>query len=119
MKTTASATIVSVAIDYINRKHGYQLELNRFDRTGKWVNFTLKTKSGIPGAKKSASGRNLSCASWHAHGYVLDEIFKNDPDCVIYSAGKKLTAGFFWEDFRVGFDWNTQKEIRASQTSIF
>jgi len=118
MKTTASATTVSIAIDYVNRIRGYKLETKRFDRTGKWINFTLKSTSGIPGAKKSASGRNLACASWHSHGYVMDKIFELEPDCVIWSAGKKLTAGFFWEDFKVGFEWDTQKSIMASQTSI-
>lgn len=112
MKTTAEKHTVETAIKEVNKERGYQIELNRADWTGKWFNFTLKSKSGIPGARKSRSGRNLPCASWHAHGYVMDKIFEIEPDAVINSLGNKLTAGFLWEDQNIGAG------NRMSQTSI-
>jgi hypothetical protein len=63
MKTNASHLTVVSAIETVNKEQGYQIELNRNDQSGKWFNFTLKSKSGIPGARTSHSGRNLACAS--------------------------------------------------------
>ena len=115
MKTTAKRMTVLNAIDTVNMERGYSLELNRSDYSGKWFNFTLKTKSGISGARTAASGRNLASASWHAHGYVFDKIFQMEPDAVIWSAGKKLTKGFRWEDFPIG---SLMNPVYMSQTSI-
>lgn len=99
MKTNVSRQTVVNAINEVNARFNYKIELNRNDQTGKWFNFTLKSKSGIPGSRKSSSGRNLACASWHAHGYIFDEIFKECPNAVIYSGGEKITkdAGN-WQD---------------------
>jgi len=92
VKTTANEFVLRQALDNVNSSKGYSIEFNRFDRTGKWVNFTLKTKSGIAGARISPSGRNIPSASWHAHGYFFDEVFNLDPAAVIYSQGRKITA---------------------------
>lgn len=102
MRTTANNIAVIAAVQKVNAEHGYKLEFNRFDICGKWVNFTLKTDSKIPGARTSASGRNLAKASWHAHGYVMDEIFKIEPEAVIVSNGEKYRAGFEWQDKNIG-----------------
>jgi len=107
MKTTATRQTVIQAIDNVNKEQDYQIELNRDDKTGKWYNFTLKSKSGIPGARMSSTGRNLPCASWHAHGYVFDAIFEIEPDAIIVSLGEKITKDKGnWQD----------KSIGASQT---
>lgn len=103
MKTTASNITVITALKRVNQSKGYQLEFNRADQSGKWFNFTIKSKSGIPGSRTSASGRNLACASWHAHGFLFDEIFKIEPEAVIISAGQKITAEFGnWQDKNIG-----------------
>lgn len=116
MKTTASHQTVSTAIETVNKEQGYQIEFNRNDQSGKWFNFTLKSKSGIPGARTSHSGRNLACASWHAHGYVFDEIFKLDPNAVIVSVGEKITKDFGnWQDRNIGSMMNP---CYFSETSI-
>ena len=90
MKTTATKSQVQQAIDNVNKKHGYKIEFNRADQSGKWFNFTIKSKSGIPGARISHSGRNLASASWHAHGYLFDELLEINPDAVIHSNGLRL-----------------------------
>jgi hypothetical protein len=116
MKTTANKNTVKQALENVNQAQGYELEFNRFDRTGKYVNFTLKTASKIPGARVSWSGRNLAKASWHAHGYLFDEIFKIEPEAVIISLGKKITINDGnWEDMQIG---SLASPCYMSQTSI-
>lgn len=119
MKTTAKETTVKQAMANVNSEHGYKLEFNRFDITGTrkpYVNFTLKTASKIPGARVSWSGRNLPCASWHAHGYLFDEIFKMEPDAVIYSGGAKMDAERGnWQDRNIG---SMMQPCYFSETSI-
>jgi len=103
MKTTATKSQVQQAIDNVNKKHGYKIEFNRADQSGKWFNFTIKSKSGIPGARISHSGRNLACASWHAHGYLFDELLEINPDAVIHSNGLRIDSnGGNWIDKNVG-----------------
>jgi hypothetical protein len=103
MKTNASRLTVVSAIETVNKKRGYQIGFNRNDQSGKWFNFTLRSKSGIPGARTSSTGRNLPCASWHAHGFVFDEIFKLEPTAVIYSCGEIITKeSGNWKDRNIG-----------------
>lgn len=103
MKTTASEQIVKLAIANVNEAQGYEIELNRADQYGTWFNFTLKSKSGIPGARTSPTGRNLAAASWHAHGYVFDEILNIEPDAIIKGAGGTITKdGGNWVDHNIG-----------------
>lgn len=116
MKTNVSKEIVLQAIANVNTKQGYQIEFNRADYTGKWFNFTIKSKSKIPGSRTSHSGRNLAAASWHAHGYLFDEIFNLQSNAVIYSCGEKITInGGNWQDKNIGSQMNP---LMFSQTSI-
>ena len=103
MRTTATRNTVLTALENVNKERGYELELNRSDAKGKYFNFTLKTASKIPGARTSGSGRNLAKASWHAHGYLFDEIFKLNEEAVIYSNGGKITIySGNWQDKNIG-----------------
>jgi hypothetical protein len=116
MKTNASYNTVAKAIENVNKERGYNIEFNRNDYSGKWFNFTLKSKSGIPGARTSSSGRNLACASWHAHGYVFDEIFKIEPEAKIYSGGDIITKDQVnWIDRNIG---SIMSPCMFSDTSI-
>lgn len=116
MKTTANRITVIKAIDKVNEKYGYQIELNRDEHKGKWYHFTIKSKSGIPGARTSWTGRNLPCASWHAHGYVFDAIFEIEPDAVIYSLSDKITKeSGNWRDKNIG---SVMSPMLFSETSI-
>lgn len=117
MRTTATKEQVLKAIQIVNEREGYKIELNRADQSGKWFNFTLRSeKSGIPGSRTSYSGRKLVSASWHAHSYVFDEIFKICPDAVIWSNGEKVGAGFDWQDKNIG---SRSNPVYFSETSIF
>lgn len=116
MRTTAKREIVIEAINQVNMNHGYQLELNRDEQvSSKWYSFTLKSKSGIPGSRTSWTGRRLPCASWHAHGYVMDKIFELEPEAVIVSLGQKYYKGFRWEDKNIG---SVMQPCYFSHTSI-
>ena len=90
MKTTATKEQVLQAIEIVNNREGYQISLNRADQTGKWFNFTIKSPSKVAGARISYTGRNLPRASWHAHGYIFEEIFALNPDAIIWSSGNKI-----------------------------
>lgn len=99
MKTTASNITLIAALNNVNKAQNYQLSFDTFKKVGKYYQFTLKTPSKVPGARVSHSGRNLPKASWHAHGYLFDEIFKIEPEAIIYSGAQKITkeAGN-WQD---------------------
>ena len=116
MKTTATRQTVKMAINAVNESFGYELRLNRDDQSGKWYNFTLKSASGIPGSRTSGSGRNLACASWHAHGYVFDATLKLEPDAVIKSLNLTIDKnGGNWQDKNVGPQF---RPCYFSETSI-
>jgi len=116
MKTTASIYTVKKAVESVNQKHGYKIEFKRLDQSGNFVIFTLKSKSGIPGARVNPDGRNLSAASWHAHGYIIDKIFEIEPDSILYSRGEKFTSKtWVWKDTNIG-SW--MQPCYISETSI-
>lgn len=115
MKTTASQKTVLNAIEKVNKERGYSIEADRLDTKGKYTNFTLKTKSKIPGSRTSHSGRNLPKASWHAHGFVMDEIFLQEPDAVIYSGARKIYKNDPWEDQNIG---SIMSPVMFSDTSV-
>jgi hypothetical protein len=118
MRTNASIQVLRRALENVNADHGYKLTFNRLEQVGRRVHFTIKSASGIPGARESASGRNLPCASWHAHGYLFDEIFKINPSAIIWAMGKKITIdGGNWMDVRIagpaypGMHWMSETSI--------
>lgn len=116
MKTTASNLTLITALNNVNKEQGYNIQFDRFEKQGKYYHFTLKTASKIPGARTSHSGRNLPKASWRAHGYLFDEIFKIEPEAVIYSAGNKITKQQGnWIDINIG---SRVSPCMYSQTSI-
>lgn len=105
MKTTAKKSQVLAAIDAVNEKYGYKLQIrNDKQISTNRLQFTLRSeKSGIPGSCYSASGRRTVSASWHAHGFFFDELFKINPEAIVWSRGDKITIDQNnWEDFNVG-----------------
>jgi hypothetical protein len=119
MKTTASKLTVQAAIDQVNSDHGYQLRIkeDRQEPRSKWqYHFTITSPSKIPGAKLSHSGRNIAAASWHAHGYLFDEILCIDPGAVIQTFNGAIDSeGGNWIDFNVG---SLYAPMMASEGSI-
>lgn len=104
MRTNAKRSTVISAMENVNNKHGYKLILNRDEIKGKWYHFTIRSeKSGIAGSRTSWSGRNMVSASWHAHGYLFDEIFNIEPDSKVISMGKEITREKGnWQDRNIG-----------------
>ena len=117
MKTSATIQQLELALKTVNKKHGYKLEFNRIEQmTRNRVVFTLKSPSKIKGARTSHSGRNLPKASWHAHGNFFDELFKVNPEAVVYSRTNKITANDGnWVDFGIG---SLYQPMQMSETSI-
>jgi hypothetical protein len=104
MKTTAKRSTVIAAINRVNEAKGYRIRLETDKQDRKWYHFTIRSaESGIPGSRYSYSGRRLTAASWHAHGFIFDEIFKIEPDAVIKSLKKEITKDYGnWEDIKIG-----------------
>ena len=96
---------LSKSIETINKKHGYKIVFNRYpERIGNYLHFTIKSESSkIPGARISSSGRNLISASWHAHGYLFNEIFNINKEAIIHSGTQKITIDEGnWIDRNIG-----------------
>lgn len=116
MKTNATRFEVLTALETVNKTYGYSLSFDTDVYKGKYFHFTLKTPSKVPGSRTSHSGRNLPKASWHAHGYLFDELFKINPFAIVWSAGNKITAeSGNWQDQNIG---SRMSPIMYSQTSI-
>jgi hypothetical protein len=89
------------AINTINKENDYKIIFNRYpEQKGNWLHFTIRSEfSKIPGARTAVSGRNLVSASWHAHGYLFDEIFEINKDAIVWSNGQKITSDSGnWQD---------------------
>jgi hypothetical protein len=116
MKANCSEETLRESLNEVNTRWGYKIEFNRFERIGRWVFFTLKTRSGIPGSRLSGSGRKGPWVSWHAHGYLFEQILVQEENTVIWSGGKRITAkGGNWEDRNIG---SMVSPLMFSQTSI-
>jgi hypothetical protein len=105
MKTKATKNEVLQAIENVNKKYGYQIMLNNAEQKGNYFHFTIRSRfSGIAGSRFSHSGRKLVSASWHAHGYLFDELFKINPDVFILvsGAGKITKDAGNWQDRNIG-----------------
>lgn len=104
MITNATQQQIQTAIDRINETHGYTVSLKDFKPVSKNRNqFTIKAESGQPGSRNSWTGRRGPWASWHAHGYLFDELFDIDPDIFIRTGGRKITIYVGnWIDISVG-----------------
>lgn len=92
-------------LNKVNKDHGYKLIYNRHpERQGNFIVFTIRSeKSGIAGARTSHSGRNMPSASWHAHGYLFDNIWDINPQARIDTGGTKMTnRSFNWQDRNIG-----------------
>ena len=98
MKTNASEQTLLSALEKTNRENGFQLKFNRFDVGKKVINFTIKTISGVMGAKVNPlSGKNIASACWYAHGYLFENIFDLEPDAYINSLGQKINKDTVWD----------------------
>lgn len=121
------------SIKNVNRDRDYKLIFNREPEfKGKWLHFTIRSEtSGIPGSRTSASGINMTSASWHAHGYLFDEILKRNPEALIntmvseiyteklHTVGTPYEGGVWivgnWVDYPIGSNF---APVNASEVSI-
>lgn len=118
MRTNATKNEIASAIAAVNEKHGYKIIIKDLNySTQKTIQFTIRSeRSGIPGSCYAQSGRKSIAASWHAHGYLFDELFKIRNDIYIIAAGRRITAEMGnWVDFNVG---SQASPTKASELSI-
>lgn len=108
---------LAIALRATNRKHGYRLVWNRSPEAlnSAQTRFACTIRSSasrIKGARLSGSHplpgrerRNLSAASWHAHGHFYETLFTIAPDAVIRigRSGTVITKdGGNWQDWNAG-----------------
>lgn len=96
---------LELCLEQVNQERGYKLIWNRRPVIeGHYIHFTIRSeKSKIPGARTSYNGRNMTSASWHAHGYLFDKIWDINPEAVIYSGGRKMLGkSYNWQDYNIG-----------------
>lgn len=118
MKTTASKSEVLMAIAAVNENNGYKIQIRNDKQVSEnRFQFTLRSeKSGIAGSCYAYSGRRTVNASWYAHGYFFDELFKINPEAIVWSRNNKITIDEGnWEDYNVGSIMNP---AYASELSI-
>lgn len=84
-----SADSISCVVRAVSDTHyGGNLRFKREpEKDGRAVSFTLTVdRSDGPGARRSATGRRMSVACWHAHRDVLRAIFGVCPEARVKSA---------------------------------
>lgn len=113
---------LELALGNVNKEHGYKLIFKRSpEQIGNYLHFTIQSeRSGIPGARYSWTGRKLPAASWHAHGYLFDEILNLERSAIIKTAHSQVmfkdgSIAGNWEDVEIG---SMFKPVTMSQTSI-
>ena len=96
---------VEQALERVNKAQGYRLIFNREpEKKGSFVHCTIRSeKSKIHGASVSWQGRNSPSASWEAHGYFFEELFKIRDSVTIDTRGKRMYSNNDnWDDFNIG-----------------
>lgn len=118
MTTNATINELHQALRLINLNYDGNISFETLKQvSSKRISFTLRAKSGLIGARKSASGRNMPKASWHVHGELFDTLFKINPTIFIISLGKKITiTGGNWQDQKIGGDFSNYQYM--SETSV-
>lgn len=101
----ATAADIRDALRATNISYAGNLRFNRKPEQYRGgVRFTLAVRdSRGEGSRKSHRGRRMACACWHAHGELFDHLLSINPDAIIQSAGRTITAeGGNWHDWEIG-----------------
>jgi hypothetical protein len=106
------------ALNEVNKEQGSKLIFNREpEKIGNFIFFTIKSeKSGIVGSRVSHSGRKLTSASWHSHGFLFDKLLDINEEAIIKTATSTIDKnGGNWTDFNCG---SMFEPVLMSSTSI-
>ncbi len=105
MKTNATIQELNQALDQVNKTFEGNIRFKGISQiSANKVNFTLTVHNSRKlGGRLSHTGRRIAAACWHVHGHFFDCLFSINPDAVINSLGKKITAqAGNWEDWSIG-----------------
>jgi hypothetical protein len=97
------------ALKQVNKEYKGNIVWKRSpEKSGNFLNFTLTVAdSNKPGSRRSAEGRRIAAACWHAHGYLFEAMIKIAPNVIIKSMDKTITAeGGNWQDMNIGSNYN-------------
>ena len=90
------------ALQAINEKY-YKGNIT-LDAGDKTFRLGVKSSKGL-GARIGTPPqcRRIKSACFHAHGFFFDELFKIEPEAIIWSRNNKITKSFGnWIDFNIG-----------------
>jgi hypothetical protein len=99
-KTTKRS--LEAALQVINEKY-YKGNIT-LDAGDKTFRLGVKSSKGL-GARLGMPPqyRRIKSACFHAHGFFFDELFKIEPEAIIWSLGKKIDRFLGnWEDINIG-----------------
>jgi len=121
MRTNATKEELERALELVNERYDGNIRWNRQPETkGSRTRFTLRVNSARgPGARRGLStGRHLSSACWHVHGYFFEALFKVNPsawvesNCGTIDGAKRITIdGGNWRDRVAGQKYNGREFI--------
>jgi len=106
-----SAEDLRKALYEVNKKYARNVCFNQFPelRGSNRLIFTIKVRdSRKPGHRRGfphngKKGKRLAHACWHVHGDFFDALFEINPDAVITSGKRKITASQGnWIDQNIG-----------------
>ncbi len=88
IKGISIETLTSVVAIISHQEYRGNITFKRLpEKTGNFVFFTLTVlDSSKPGAKRSATGRRISAACWHAHRDIMLALFEHNPDALLVTA---------------------------------
>ena len=117
MLTNATPEQIHNAVRLVSDEYDGNVVVKNISQKSKnrWNFIVTVKKSGVRGAKKSPSGRNVHAASWHVYGHVIDRLLENEGVFVQSFANKIINKNENWKDFNVG---SMVCPCYASDTSI-
>jgi hypothetical protein len=72
-------------------------------RDRKGVSFRLKVNNSKGIGSAFSRTKHTGSACWHVHGHFFEELFKINPQAIVYSAKSKVTKDYGnWEDYNIG-----------------
>lgn len=93
------------ALAKVNERYTNNIRFKRWpEPIGRRLRATLTViSSRSPGGRRSHTGRRITAACWHVHGWFFEALFCIEPKTVIESYGNCINAhGGNWQDRNIG-----------------
>lgn len=104
MKTNATTQELNAALEAVNRKFegNITIAVNAISRNRNSFTLGVISSRGA-GSRIGFTGRRVSAACWHVHGYFFDELIKINPAIWVKSSMATVDVnGGNWQDRNIG-----------------